>query len=219
MSIVSDECIYFRACPHLFKEFAQCVRLRWRQDSPYFFGFVFVLRISSWESKMRHKAAINHNLWSYLLLWEKSFNFFFFFQLKENGLWHLSSRKYLAVCRVLISCNSLRVFYLFFFFFTHVFLGSHCMTAHEGRWTLTPPPLPVCVCLVCGHGQGTVAACAEWRPLYLSSLLSLGVAMLLTNKNNFKQAHKVHTHFWIVCGALSSHATFPVWNNLPLGFT
>lgn len=41
MSIVSDECIYFWACPHLFKEFAQSVGLRWRQDPLFFLFFSF----------------------------------------------------------------------------------------------------------------------------------------------------------------------------------
>lgn len=42
MSIVSDECIYFWSCPHLFKDFSQCVSLRWRQDPLfYFFYFLF----------------------------------------------------------------------------------------------------------------------------------------------------------------------------------
>lgn len=61
MSIVSDECIYFWACPHLFKEFAQCVRLRWRQDPPFLFYFCFEdfkLRIKNETQNI----AINHNL-------------------------------------------------------------------------------------------------------------------------------------------------------------
>lgn len=66
MSIVSDECIYFWACPHLFKEFAQSVSLRWRQDPPF---FCFSFWISSWESKIRHDIAINHILWTFM--WDK----------------------------------------------------------------------------------------------------------------------------------------------------
>lgn len=78
MSIVSDECIYFWSCPHLCKEFAQCVRLRWRQD-PLFFCFVFCFK----DFKLRIKnetqyIAINHNLWSWLFLWENWFFFSFF---------------------------------------------------------------------------------------------------------------------------------------------
>lgn len=86
MSIVSDECIYFWSCPHLCKELAQCVRLRWRQD-PLFFCF----RFEDFKLRIKNETqniAINHNLWCWLFLWE---NWFYFFQLKENGLWHLIS--------------------------------------------------------------------------------------------------------------------------------
>lgn len=59
------------------------------------------------------------------------------------------------------------------FFFAHVFLGSHWMTAHRGSWTLTP-----CVCL------WTQAGCCD-LPVQKggycisSNLLVLGVATLL----------------------------------------
>lgn len=46
-----------------FKEFAQCVRLRWRQDPPFFFVLFFCFE----DFKLRIKTktqdiAINHNL-------------------------------------------------------------------------------------------------------------------------------------------------------------
>lgn len=41
MSIVGDECIYFRFRPHLQRIIAQCVRLRWRQDPVFFSLFCF----------------------------------------------------------------------------------------------------------------------------------------------------------------------------------
>ena len=58
MSIVSDECIYFWSCPHFCKEFAQSVRLRWRQD-PLFFLFLFLFwgfqaENQKWDTKHSH---------------------------------------------------------------------------------------------------------------------------------------------------------------------
>lgn len=70
MSIVSDECIYFWSCPHLCKEFAQSVRLRWRQDPLFFFFFVlFRFRFEDFKLRIKNETqniAINHNLWSWL---------------------------------------------------------------------------------------------------------------------------------------------------------
>lgn len=80
MSIVSDECIYFWSCPHLCKEFAQCVRLRWRQDPLFFFCCCFEdfkLRIKNETQNI----AINHNLWTFFFVGD-----FIFFQLKEKKM-------------------------------------------------------------------------------------------------------------------------------------
>lgn len=166
MSIVSDECIYFWACPHLFKEFAQCVRLRWRQGSPLFFVLFLFWGFQAENQKWDTKQPLT-TICEVTFFCEKSD--LIFFQLKENGLWHLSSQKYLAVCRVLISCNSLRVFF-FSFLLTHVFLGSHCMSAHEGCWTLTPGVCLSCLWTWAGHShclcrvEATVSsqACSPW---------------------------------------------------------
>ena len=80
MSIVSDECIYFWSCPHLWREYAQCVRLRWRQDPLFIFCFEdFKLRIKNETQDI----AINHNLWSFLFFCGRTI-FIFFFQLKEK---------------------------------------------------------------------------------------------------------------------------------------
>lgn len=61
-----------------FKEFAQCVRLRWRQDPPFFVLFFcfedFKLRIKT----KTQDIAINHNLWSWPYLWENRISFLCF---------------------------------------------------------------------------------------------------------------------------------------------
>lgn len=57
MSIVSDECIYFWSCPHLYKEYAQCVRMRWRQDPLFFLLFSFwgfQAANQKWDTKLSH---------------------------------------------------------------------------------------------------------------------------------------------------------------------
>lgn len=97
MSIVSDECIYFWACPHLFQRICSVCETEVEAGPPFFVLFFcfedFKLRIKT----KTQDIAINHNLWSWPYLWEirisfLCFVFFLFFSFfltqKQNGLWH-----------------------------------------------------------------------------------------------------------------------------------
>lgn len=125
MSIVGDECIYFRSCPHLCRELLLNVwdwgggRTLW----------VFVLFCFLKVSKLRIKKTQTYPL---TMICEVVFfcgNFFFFNSIK--GLWRLlSSQLHLTVCRVLG-------------FFFLVFLLNDCT---PGKLNSKPLCVFVCVC-------------------------------------------------------------------------
>lgn len=160
---------------------AQCVRLRWRQDPLVFLFsfFLFVLRIWSWESKMRHKTAINHDLWSWLFVGE----LILFFPTQRK--WSMA----FSIFFLSYTWQSVRflfhvIHYGCLFFARVFFLSSHWMTAHQGSWTLTP-----CVCLWTRAGHWDLPVQKGGYCIF-SSLLFLGVAMLLPLK---KTKNKIFT--------------------------
>lgn len=160
---------------------AQCVRLRWRQDPLVFLFsfFLFVLRIWSSESKMRHKTAINHDLWSWLFVGE----LILFFPTQRK--WSMA----FSIFFLSYTWQSVRflfhvIHYGCLFFARVFFLSSHWMTAHQGSWTLTP-----CVCLWTRAGHWDLPVQKGGYCIF-SSLLFLGVAMLLPLK---KTKNKIFT--------------------------
>lgn len=159
--------------------------------------------------------AINHNLWNYLffLLWG---NWFYFFQLKENGLWHLIF--FLSYTWQSVGFLFHVIHYGCFFFcfcFAHVSLSSHWMTAHQRSWTLTPY---VCVC---GHRQDTLTCLCRKEATVSSQARSPWVLpccchhKITTTFTQQKHAH--NQHFSPLNGSvLVTNVTFLVLNHLPL---
>lgn len=93
--------------------------------TPFYFCFVFVLRISSWESKMIHrKNSHNHNLWSWPFCGRTDFIFF------------PTKRKWSMAFNIFFLSYTWQsvgfLFHVFHYgcFFAHMFLRSHWMTAH-----------------------------------------------------------------------------------------
>lgn len=150
--------------------------------TPLFFlfcFFLFVLRIWSWESKMRHKTAINHDLWSWLFVGE----LILFFPTQRK--WSMA----FSIFFLSYTWQSVRflfhvIHYGCLFFARVFFLSSHWMTAHQGSWTLTP-----CVCLWTRAGHWDLPVQKGGYCIF-SSLLFLGVAMLLPLK---KTKNKIFT--------------------------
>lgn len=110
----------------------------------------------------------------------------------------------------------------FFFFFAHLFLRSHWMTAHQWRWTLC---VRVCVFLWTQTGRCPCLCSAEatvsFRACFPWVLPSCWHFMYILNKQTNKQTHSRNVHvthrslLWAVV-FLSTVVTFLLLNHLPL---
>lgn len=149
--------------------------------TPFFFCFCFEdfkLRIKNETQNI----AINHNLWSWL--------FFYYYYFGRTVFFPTQRKWSMAFNIFFLSYTWQSVGFLFHVihygcFFAHVFLSSHWMTAHRGCWTLTP-----CVCLWTQAGHSDLPVQKGGYCIF-SSLLSLGVAMLLPLEE--KKKRHVHT--------------------------
>lgn len=186
MSIVSDECIYFWSCLHLWREYAQCVRLRWRQDPLFIFCFEdFKLRIKNETQDI----AINHNLWSFFFVFFCGRTDFIFFQLKEK--WSMAFNIFFLSYTWQSVGFWFHVIHYGCFFFCPCVLGFSLNDCTPGELNFNP------LCVSVDTGRLLWPACTERRLLYLFKLARPGcchaAAIRRKTHHTAKHAHNRHT--------------------------
>lgn len=107
MSIVSDECIYFWACPHLFQRICSVCETEVEAGHPPPLIFFVLFCFEDFKLRIKTKTqdiAINHNLWSWPYLWENRISFlcfasffYFFIFFNSKTKWSMA----LIICSVI----------------------------------------------------------------------------------------------------------------------